>query len=283
MTTNESSKMSRKSRKQQQMSDENEVPELTKEEKQIAQYLRLNCPTKQGNLSGVKVDFFISSKLVDCLMESKWGPGTLEPKQPVPENAKQPLLETRQSCIKYIQRLMLKQLFFRVVKVYKESPSDNKSSTDTPVNLRKRKQANKDDQSQSAQSSPTNDQSPEKKAESQPKRKFKLEMHEEQKFIDGNEPYFWVFETTSAKTYVIGALLILGAIAVCCFPLWPSSVREGVYYVSLAGCAFLGGIIALALFKYVLYAVVWVVTMGSVHFWLFPNLTEDVGDRKSVV
>lgn len=108
-------------------------------------------------------------------------------------------------------------------------------------------------------------------------------MHEEQKFYDLNEPYVWVYDPTSTKTYIIGSLLILGAIAICLFPLWPSQVREGVYYLSLAGASFLGAILGLAVLKYVVYAVVWAVTFGSVHFWLLPNLTEDVGFFESFV
>lgn len=108
-------------------------------------------------------------------------------------------------------------------------------------------------------------------------------MHEEQKFIDGNEPYVWVYDPTTTKTYIIGSLLILGAIGICLFPLWPSQVREGVYYLSLAGASFLGAILGLAVLKYVVFGIVWACTFGKVHFWLLPNLTEDVGFFESFV
>ena len=128
--------MVKKSRKQQ---DEEEVPKLTKEENQVARFLRLKCANKQANLNGIKVDFFIGSKLVDCLMLSKWGPGTLQdpPKDaPYDEKAKVPLCENRHACFKYMQRLMAKQLFARATKIYKESAD---SIDQTPSSLRKRK------------------------------------------------------------------------------------------------------------------------------------------------
>ena len=102
-------------------------------------------------------------------------------------------------------------------------------------------------------------------------------MHDEQRFFDTNEPFVWIYDPTSMTTYVIGGLLILGSIGICLFPLWPSQVREGVYYLSLAGATFLGAILAVALIKYVLFAIVFACTFGKVRFWLFPNLTEDVG------
>jgi len=136
MTRNESGKI-KKSRKTQ--NDEERPEKLTKEETQVARYLRLKCPCKQGNLNGLKVDFFIASKFVDCLMESKFGPGTLEdpPKGTAyNENAKKTLFDSRHACFKYMQQLMNKGLFARAVKIYKEASVE--SNEETP-NLRKRK------------------------------------------------------------------------------------------------------------------------------------------------
>lgn len=258
---------SAESKKRNKKSKDNDAGDtLTKEEQQIARYLRLNCPNKQGNLHGMKVDFFIGNKLIDCLMESKWGVG----KEGRPN--KQPLLANRQACINFMQRLMNKQLFHRAIKVYKDQVDKSENPESTP-SVRKRKANSDESKSTPAASAKDNSQ----------KRKFKLEILEDLRFVDSNEPYVWVYDPTSTKTYIIGSLLILGAIGICLFPLWPSQVREGVYYVSLAGASFLGGILGLAVFKYILFALIWVCTFGSVHFWLFPNLTEDVGFFESFV
>jgi hypothetical protein len=101
--------------------------------------------------------------------------------------------------------------------------------------------------------------------------------------VDTNDPYVWTYDPTSMTTYIIGLLLILGSIGICLFPLWPSQVREGVYYLSLAGATFLGAILAVALLKYILFGLVWACTLGKIRFWLFPNLTEDVGFFESFV
>jgi translocation protein SEC62 len=285
-----SSSTSKKSKKQLKEMEENEggVAELTKEETQIARFLRLNCPNKQGNLVGMKVNFFIANKLVDCLMESKWGPNQAAANKN--NNKQQTLFSNRQACVSFMQRLMNKQLFYRVVKVYKEpsAPIANKEgSTDsnaTPSNLRKRKAVKETDTNNDTPN--TNTPSNKDKDNNQTaaaKRKFKLEMHETQTFVDANEPYVWIYDPTSTTTYIIGFLLILGSIGICLFPLWPSQVREGVYYLSLAGISVLGAILGLAAFKYVLFAFLWLVTFGKLHFWLFPNLTEDVGFLESFV
>lgn len=270
--------MVKRSRKVQ--NEEEEMPVLTKEEKQVANHLRFNFKNRQGNLMGMKVDYFGGNKIVDFLMESKFGPGTLQdiPKDAPYEEGKMPLLDTRQACVKYMQRLMSKQIFYRAIKIYKEQSVVD--ADETPSNLRKRKtKESKEDESKANESSPV--QSSPQSEKKEQKKKFKLEMHEDQKFVDANEPFVWNYDPVSTKNYIIGGLLILGAIAICCFPLWPQFIREGVYYLSLAGCGFLGGIIGLAVIKYILYTVIYILTIGKVEFWIFPNLTEDVGFTES--
>lgn len=92
--------------------------ELTKQERQIARYLRLSCPKKQGNLLGMKVDFFIGQKLVDALFESKWGPKNC--------GSSTPVFVDRKACILFMQKLMNKQMFYRAIKVYKETADNAK-------------------------------------------------------------------------------------------------------------------------------------------------------------
>jgi translocation protein SEC62 len=289
-----SSSNSKKNKKQLKDMEDGEggVAELTKEETQIARFLRLNCPNKQGNLVGMKVNFFIANKLVDCLMESKWGPNNQAAASSKNSNKQQTLFSNRQACVSFMQRLMNKQLFYRVVKVYKESSTstnnnnNKEGSTDsntTPSNLRKRKAVKEADNNDTPNTNTPSNKEKDTSQAAVAKRKFKLEMHETQTFVDANEPYVWIYDPTSTTTYIIGFLLILGSIGICLFPLWPSQVREGVYYLSLAGISVLGAILGLAAFKYVLFAFLWLVTLGKLHFWLFPNLTEDVGFLESFV
>uniref|UniRef100_A0AAY5E9T7 Translocation protein SEC62 n=1 Tax=Electrophorus electricus TaxID=8005 RepID=A0AAY5E9T7_ELEEL len=90
-----------------------EVSEPTKEEKAVAKYLRFNCPTKSTNMMGHRVDYFVASKAVDFLLESKWA------KSKKSEDA---LFTTRESVVEYCNRLLKKQFFHRALKVMKKKP-----------------------------------------------------------------------------------------------------------------------------------------------------------------
>jgi translocation protein SEC62 len=57
------------------------------------------------------------------------------------------------------------------------------------------------------------------------KRKIRLEMHFNQLFVDGLDAYVWIYDPIPAYYWLCGTLLVLGAIAICLFPLWPPSVR----------------------------------------------------------
>lgn len=273
--------MVKRSRKAQ--NEDEEMPVLTKEEKQVANYLRLNFKNRQGNLRSMKVDYFTGNKIVDFLMESKFGPGSLQDisKDAPYEEGKMPLLDSRQACVKYMQRLMSKQIFFRATKIYKETSVVEADGT--PSNLRKRKvKETKEDENKISDSTSVKSSSPQTEKK-EPKKKFKLELHEDQKFVDANEPYVWNHDPISTKNFIFGFLLIIGAILICCFPLWPPIIRQGVYYLSLGGCGFLGGIIALVIIKYILYTLIYILTVGKVKLWIFPNITEDVGFFESFV
>lgn len=109
------------------------------------------------------------------------------------------------------------------------------------------------------------------------KKKVKLDMHHEQIFVDGSEPYVWIYEPTPLKAWLFGLAIVVGSIVACLFPLWPRSVRSLVYYLSVAAAGFLLFIIGLAIIRSVIFSIVWAVTFGKYHLWILPNLTEDVG------
>jgi translocation protein SEC62 len=183
-------------------------------------------------------------------------------------------------------------MFRRVIKVYKEdkstrdkesdaAPSNtagdtSQSNTPRPVRQRKNKamptgeSTNKDDES--------------KDKDKSKKKKFKFESHDEQSIIDSvNEFYVWIYSPTTIKQYIMGALLVIGCIGVCLFPLWPAEVRTGVYYLSMVLASLLGVLLSLAVVKYIIFAGIWLLTLGKIKFWLLPNLTEDVGFIESFI
>merc|ERR1712168_122231 len=109
------------------------------------------------------------------------------------------------------------------------------------------------------------------------KRKVRLEMHMDQVFLDSSDAYVWLYDPTPWYYYLAGGAIVLGIIAVCLFPLWPMEMRQGVYYLSVAAACFLVFIIALAIIKYIIFILLFIGSAGKLKFWIFPNLTEDVG------
>lgn len=57
------------------------------------------------------------------------------------------------------------------------------------------------------------------------KRKIRLDMHPDQVFVDGAEAYVWIYDPIPVHYWLFGALLVVGAIVVCLFPLWPPILR----------------------------------------------------------
>ena len=51
----------------------------------------------------------------------------------------------------------------------------------------------------------------------------------------------------------------------------------GVQYLSMAAAGLLILILALAVIRLIIFCIVWLLTCGTLHLWLLPNLTEDVG------
>merc|ERR1712038_789385 len=101
-TSIDSNMADRRRQKQRRGQEEPEKP--TKEEYAVAKYLRFNLPTKQGKLVGMPVQYFVASKAVDMLMESKWGAEKCK------DNA---LFTSRAGCCDYMDRLLQKGLFHR--------------------------------------------------------------------------------------------------------------------------------------------------------------------------
>ena len=57
-----------------------------------------------------------------------------------------------------------------------------------------------------------------------------------------------------------------------------SNTHTILYLFSSMGAAgFLIAIMGIAIFKYILFGALFILSGGKLNFWLFPNLTEDVG------
>ncbi|KAF0309494.1 Translocation protein SEC62 [Amphibalanus amphitrite] len=271
----------------------------TKEEYAVAKYIRDNIPNKKTKFMHHPVQYFTAGRAVDALLDSPWASG--EKKHPI-------LFTDRQSVVDFLDIMLRHKFFHRAKKIAitdrdlrrkelkklkkkedeerkkkgttrEESESDSGEDEETKE-AAERSAADEPAGEPSAAEGDTSSPRAKKKKESEegkPKRRVKLDMHLEQVFVDGNDAYVWIYDPIPTHYWLLGILLVLAIVAVCLFPLWPAKVREYVYYLSLAAAGFLVFILALSVIRVVVFALVWLVTMGRHHLWILPNLTEDVG------
>merc|ERR1711997_611040 len=181
-------------------------------------------------------------------------------------------LEYREQAIDLMGELMRHKMFHRAKKIpvadRKKKKEDTDGEASMPPSPQARGRKGKGDKAKEKEKG----EEREKK-----KRKIRLEMHNDQLFLDGNDAYVWIYDPTPWYYYIAGGAIVLGIIAVCLFPLWPMEARQGVYYLSVAAAGFLVFIIVLAIIKYILFLLCFIATAGKLKLWIFPNLTEDVG------
>uniref|UniRef100_A0A3Q4GZS9 Translocation protein SEC62 n=1 Tax=Neolamprologus brichardi TaxID=32507 RepID=A0A3Q4GZS9_NEOBR len=234
-----------------------EVSEPTKEEKAVAKYLRFNCPTKSTNMMGHRVDYFIASKAVDCLLDSKWAKA---------KKGEEALFTTRESAVDYCNRLLKKQFFHRALKVMKKK-------TEKDTKKEKEKEKPKSDSSKEEEKKGKKEKEKKKEPEAVETKKEKSYS----KCASLLQVYVWIYDPVHFKTFAMGLILVIAVIAATLFPLWPAEMRVGVYYLSVAAGCFVASILLLAVARCILFLIIWLVTGGRHHFWFLPNLTADVG------
>lgn len=188
----------------------------------------------------------------------------------------------RQAAIDFLDGMLAHKFFHRAKKVPVSEQELNRGKSKKAVADKEDKEPKDKDSKKKDDKITDGESNAEGKGESQEakekrKRKIRLDMHPEQIFVDGHEAYVWIYDPIPIHYWILGILIVIGAILVCLFPLWPPSLRKGVYYLSIAAAGFLVFILGLAVVRAIIFAIVWVLTGGKHHFWIFPNLTEDVG------
>jgi len=241
---------------------ENQVEKPSKEEIKVAKWMKSNVAVKKTKFLNHNVEYFSSGKALDILMESKFAKG---------DNC---LLPHRQAAIDFLDSMLAHKLFHRARKV-PVSEQELKGKRKEKKEDEKEETKKKETDAESSHAENKQEKSTEKQEKR--KRKIRLDMHPEQIFVDGHEAYVWIYDPIPMHYWILGVLVVIGAIAVCLFPLWPPTLRIGVYYLSVAAAGFLVFILGLAVVRAILFAFIWMVTGGKHHFWIFPNLTEDVG------
>ncbi|XP_037709707.1 translocation protein SEC62 isoform X2 [Drosophila subpulchrella] len=253
------------------------VDKPSKDEKNVAKWLKKNVKTKKTKFLSHIVEYFTSSKAIDALLKSKFTEGS------------SPLFTTREQVIEFLDVMLEHKFFHRAKKVPVtleeiRSKSGGDKKADKEKNQDKEKEKSKDDKKdtdpeaengQGDGGASGNEKEKEKKEKK--KRKIRLDMHPEQIFVDGSEAYVWIYDPIPLHYWIFGFILLLGAVGICLFPLWPPLLRKGVYYLSVAAAGFLVFILALTIIRLIVFIIVWGLTGGKLHFWIFPNLTEDVG------
>ncbi|XP_037819062.1 translocation protein SEC62 isoform X2 [Lucilia sericata] len=272
-------KRSRK-RKEYTGPGEEHVEKPSKDEIKVAKWMKKNIKTKKTKFLSHNVEYFTSNKAIDGLMKSKFAEG---------DGA---LFTTREQAIDFLDLMLEHKFFHRAKKVpisiddlrgVKSSKKEEKKDETKDKQTKKEKDERKDTEAE-AEASGNNGVSDEAGGTSatgekkeKKKRKIRLDMHPEQVFVDGSEAYVWIYDPIPIHYWIYGLILLLGAIGICMFPLWPPMLRKGVYYLSLVAAGFLVFILALTVVRLIIFTIVWAVTGGKLHFWIFPNLTEDVG------
>ncbi|XP_016979096.1 translocation protein SEC62 isoform X2 [Drosophila rhopaloa] len=251
------------------------VDKPSKDEKNVAKWLKKNVKTKKTKFLSHIVEYFTSSKAIDALMKSKFAEGS------------SPLFTTREQVIEFLDVMLEHKFFHRAKKVpvtleeiRGKSSGDKKGDKDK--NQEKEKDKAKDDKKDTDPEAENGQgdggaSGNEKEKKEKKKRKIRLDMHPEQIFVDGSEAYVWIYDPIPLHYWIFGFILLLGAVGICLFPLWPPLLRKGVYYLSVAAAGFLVFILALTVVRLIVFTIVWALTGGKLHFWIFPNLTEDVG------
>lgn len=270
----------------------------SKEEYAVAKWIRSNVPSKKTKFDRThNVEYFTGSRAIDALLEnSPWST----------------VFENREQIAQFLDLMLRHKFFHRAKKVVISEEELNKmrgikkKTKDEP-----KKPAEKEDLKETKDTTPVKEEKSEEKGEERKEHKKKpkvsmqvhsynlniivsslsfffhdkehicfqvrLEMHMEQYFVDCNDAYVWIYEPIPVYYWFFGTLVVLGAIGVCLFPLWPSTIRHGVYYLSVAAAGFLVFILALAIIRMIVFCLLWVPTLGRCHLWLLPNLTADVG------
>ncbi|QRV75823.1 translocation protein Sec62 [Ceratobasidium sp. AG-Ba] len=90
-----------------------------------------------------------------------------------------------------------------------------------------------------------------------------------------DEYYVWLYEGSQLTTYVGGAVMVAIIFAGVLFPLWPSSMRLGVWYLSIGVLGLIGLFFVIAILRLIFYVIT--VVVASPGIWIFPQLFADVG------
>jgi len=101
-----------------------------------------------------------------------------------------------------------------------------------------------------------------------------LQIIQEQKFAQ-DEYYAWFYDGSQWTTYAGGILMVAIMLGGVMFPLWPPTMRLGVWYLSMGMLGLIGLFFGIAVLRLIFYIIT--VIVASPGIWVFPQLFADVG------
>merc|ERR1712051_512047 len=183
---------------------------------------------------------------------------------------------SREQCVVFMDELLRHKMFHRAKKIPVAERSSKKDKKD------KDKATDADEEREdSPKPEKGNDKDKTSAALKKKKRKIRLDMHLDQIFVDSSDAYVWLYDPIGWFYWAGGTAIVIGTIAICLFPLWPPMMRTGVHYLSMGAAGFLLSVMGIGVIKYIMFALLFALSAGKLSFWLFPNLTEDVGFLES--
>ncbi|KAK4053238.1 Translocation protein S62 [Microbotryomycetes sp. JL221] len=97
-----------------------------------------------------------------------------------------------------------------------------------------------------------------------------------EQLFTSEEYYVWFMDATTPLTQLALAVgLVVVVLAAVMFPLWPTKLRVGVWYLSIVVLGLIGLFFVMAIIR----LIVWLITIVLLRpgIWIFPNLFADVG------
>merc|ERR1711981_131330 len=240
----------------------------------VTKFLRFNVPSKPHKFNKEEMYCFNGKDALKTLMNSKY---YKKDSDETPRHERKPgYFYTKNDAVNFLKQLVLSRMAVRGAKKYKDEMGGVKlQAPDSCCGGGPKIPMVVEEKDKDSERTDTEDKKTDKKSK---KRKFKVVYNQQQSFYpESDEIYVWVYNPTPFMHWVYGALVLLVVIGGTLFPLWPDSLRTGVYYGSISLASFIGGILVIGLLRTVLFGLIWACTAGNHHLWILPNLLEDVG------
>ncbi|XP_023333991.1 translocation protein SEC62 [Eurytemora carolleeae] len=255
------------SSRKQEKSAMNPKEPMTKIQKEITAWMKINIPTKKTKfLHSHVVEYFIGKKAVDLLFEdSPWAPN-----KELDTETDRFIFSSREHVVETLDLLLRYKMFHRARKILvvdEKKPKKKEKSDSKPE-----KEKSEETESERKESKCDTEAEEEKKK----KRRIRLDMHLEQMFEDCTDAYVWLYDPIPWYYWIAGGAIVLVVIVLCLFPLWPRRLRKGTHWLAFIAACLMVVVLIIAILKYIIFGILYGLSGRKLKFWILPNLTEDV-------